>query len=245
MLLLFQCSPGSGQRPHNPRCYARFWNSLSFEFEYLLNSEPLRIDAVIIRKKPGTRIDIPIGAMFRLVNIVEYKSPGDYLSLADYQRVGAYARLYSAREGTPTRDMTITFVVGRYPRKLISYLRNNYGYEVKEEWPGIHYIRGDIFGMQVVESGKARGEGGWLKDLRGGLNGEQLKEIIERGERMPRGTPISAYMYMVIQANAAGAKEMAAMSGAALEKVMRECGFIEKWETEGMEKGLERGLQKG
>jgi flagellar biosynthesis/type III secretory pathway protein FliH len=38
---------------------------------------------------------------------------------------------------------------------------------------------------------------------------------------------------------------MAAMSGAALEKVMRECGFIEKWETEGMEKGLERGLQKG
>jgi hypothetical protein len=47
--------------------------SLSFEFEYPLNTEPLRIDAVIIKKQPGAVIDMPLGALFRQVNILEYK----------------------------------------------------------------------------------------------------------------------------------------------------------------------------
>jgi hypothetical protein len=183
------------------------------------------------------RIDTAIGALFRRVNIVEYKSPADYLSIGDYHRVGAYARLYSAGEGTEAEEITISFVVGRYPKKLMRYLVKKYGYEVEEVRPGVHYIRGDIFAMQVVESGKIEGEGGgeWLKDLRGGLNGEQIEEIIERGGRMPEGSPLSAYMYMILQANMPGVKEMTEMSGAALEKVMREYGFIEKWKTEGRE----------
>ncbi|MDR3147427.1 MAG: hypothetical protein LBU00_03500, partial [Treponema sp.] len=68
---------------------------LSFEFEYPLNTEPLRIDAVIIKKRPKAVIDTPLGAIFRRVNIVEYKSPGDYLAVADYHKAWAYARLYS------------------------------------------------------------------------------------------------------------------------------------------------------
>ncbi|MDR3147482.1 MAG: hypothetical protein LBU00_03785, partial [Treponema sp.] len=68
---------------------------LSFEFEYPLNTEPLRIDAVIIKKRPQAVIDKPLGAIFRRVNIVEYKSPGDYLAVADYHKAWAYARLYS------------------------------------------------------------------------------------------------------------------------------------------------------
>jgi hypothetical protein len=88
-----------------------FRHSLSFEFEYPLNTEPLRIDAVIIKKNPDVHIDIPLGAIFRGVNIVEYKSPAACLSIEDFHKAGAYARLYSAREGTPTTDMTITFVV--------------------------------------------------------------------------------------------------------------------------------------
>ncbi|MDR2746641.1 MAG: hypothetical protein LBB77_04260, partial [Treponema sp.] len=38
---------------------------LSFEFEYPLNTEPLRIDAVIIKKQPDAVIDNPLGAIFR------------------------------------------------------------------------------------------------------------------------------------------------------------------------------------
>jgi hypothetical protein len=40
---------------------------LSFEFERPLNSEPLRIDAVIIIKEPDTVIDDPMGRLFRRV----------------------------------------------------------------------------------------------------------------------------------------------------------------------------------
>ncbi|MDR0730478.1 MAG: hypothetical protein LBF63_02345, partial [Treponema sp.] len=162
---------------------------------------------------------MPLGAIFRGVNIVEYKSPTVRLSIEDYHKAGAYARLYSVRERIPTTDITITFVVARYPKKVLNYLQKTYGYQVKEMWPGIYYIEGDIFRIQIIESGKIREEdgGGWLKNLRGGLNGELLREIIERGKRMPKGSPLSAYLYMVLQANVPGAKELAAMSEAALE----------------------------
>jgi hypothetical protein len=97
--------------------------------------------------------------------------------------------------------------------------------------------------VQVIESGKVREEdgGGWLKNLRGGLNGERLREIIEKGKRMPKGAPLSAYISMVLQANVPGTKELAAMSEAALETALKECGLITKWETRGLEKGLEKG----
>jgi hypothetical protein len=68
---------------------------LSFEFEYSLNTEPLRIDAVIIKKRPQAVINNPLGAIFRKVNIVEYKSPGKSLSLKDFHKTEAYGRLYS------------------------------------------------------------------------------------------------------------------------------------------------------
>jgi hypothetical protein len=95
---------------------------LSFEFEHSLTSEPLGIDVVIVKKEPGAVIEKPIGAIFRAVNVVEYKSPGDYLSIEDFHKVGAYARLYSALNGTAITDMTITYVMrtgqkGRSSRK--------------------------------------------------------------------------------------------------------------------------------
>jgi hypothetical protein len=83
---------------------------LGFEFEYPLNTEPLRIDAVIIKKEPGAVIDIPLGAMFRRVNVVEYKSPGDYISIADYHKAGAYVRLYGVLNDVEITDMTLSFV---------------------------------------------------------------------------------------------------------------------------------------
>jgi hypothetical protein len=91
-------------------------NCLSFEFEHPLNSEPLRIDVVIIKKERGAVIDNPIGAIFRDVHILEYKSPGDHLSVGDFHKAGAYARLYSAQNGVETTDMSISFVAEAHPR---------------------------------------------------------------------------------------------------------------------------------
>jgi hypothetical protein len=118
---------------------------LTFIFEHPLNSEPLRIDVVIIKKEPGTVIDNPIGAIFRGVNIVEYKSPGDHLSVSDYHKVGAYTRLYSVQNGVETGDMSISFVTAGHPRKLFEYVKKEYGFEVREGRRGIYGIRGDIW----------------------------------------------------------------------------------------------------
>jgi hypothetical protein len=54
---------------------------LEFDFEYPLNTEPLRVDVVIVKKQKDVRIEKNIAAIFRAVNIVEYKSPSDYISV--------------------------------------------------------------------------------------------------------------------------------------------------------------------
>jgi hypothetical protein len=212
---------------------------LSFEFEYPLNTEPLRIDAVIIKKRPKAVIDSPLGAIFRRVNIVEYKSPGDYLSIADYHKVGTYARLYSVLKNVDLADITVTFVVESYPRKLLAYLMETCRYEVTEKWPGkYHLVGGEIGGVQIVETKKLREEDGgvWLRDLRGGLKRDELRWILEESKRMPAGTPLAAYLCMVVGANEAEYKELVGMSSK-FEKLMEECGFVAKWKAEGRKEG--------
>jgi hypothetical protein len=39
-------------------------------------------------------------------------------------------------------DISVSFVAEAYPRKLFEYLRDVYGYEVKEKWPGIYHSAG-------------------------------------------------------------------------------------------------------
>ncbi|MDR2356562.1 MAG: hypothetical protein LBD92_00540, partial [Oscillospiraceae bacterium] len=60
-----------------------YLDMLTFEFERQLNSDPLRIDVLIIKKAPDVVIEKNIGAIFRRSNIVEYKSPSDTLSVDD------------------------------------------------------------------------------------------------------------------------------------------------------------------
>jgi hypothetical protein len=193
---------------------------------------------VIIKKQPDKIIERPLGAIFRGINIIEYKGPGDYLSVADYHKVGAYVRLYSVLEKADIRDMTMTLVGERYPKKLMEHLRGVCGYDVEERWPGIYYVRGDIIPVQVIETRKLGGDGEqWLRNLRGGLKGEELREIIEGSGREAPGLSIAAYMHMVLQANEDGVKELTAMSEMGLEKVLEECGLIAKWENRGLEKG--------
>jgi hypothetical protein len=219
---------------------------LSFQFEYPLNTEPLRIDAVIIKKQPNAVIDIPLGAIFRGVNIIEYKSPGDYLSISDYLKAGAYARLYCDLNRVQTTDMTISFVTERYPRKLMKHIEEKHGYGVEEKRPGIYYVTGDLFGVQVIETKRLREEDGgiWLRDLRAGLKGEELRGILEKSREAGKGTPVSAYLWMVVGANRTTFKELMSMSSA-FEEVMEECGLTAKWEAKGLEKGLEKGKEKG
>lgn len=69
---------------------------LQFLREYNLTKKPLQIDLLIIKMQAGRRIQKNLGQLFRQYNIVEYKSPEDYLSINDFYKVTAYACLYQS-----------------------------------------------------------------------------------------------------------------------------------------------------
>ena len=61
---------------------------------------------------------------------------------------------------------------------------------------------------------------------------------------MPEGSPVSAYMERILDANEDAVKELS-MSRKGIDRVMEECGFAAKWEARGREDGLREGSQKG
>ena len=71
---------------------------LEFRSEYQLTAEPLRIDCVIIKKPKDAVIKKNIAEIFRETNLLEYKSPDDYVSVADFYKVYSYACLLMSRE---------------------------------------------------------------------------------------------------------------------------------------------------
>ena len=87
---------------------------LSFQSEYQLSKKPMEIDVLIIKKKTEEPIEKNIGRIFRKYNIVEYKSPTDYLGIDDFYKVYGYACFYKADTGQeneiPVEELTITFV---------------------------------------------------------------------------------------------------------------------------------------
>ena len=63
---------------------AEYRDCLEFRYEEQLTSEPLRIDILIVKKKPEAHITKNIAAIFRVENIIEYKGPEDYLSIGKH-----------------------------------------------------------------------------------------------------------------------------------------------------------------
>jgi hypothetical protein len=222
-------------------------NSLSFTFEYQLSSQPLRIDTLIIRKPPSLDIPRAIARIFRRINICEYKSPHDYFSVQDFYKVYAYACLYAAAPGVSPADITLTLIGSKYPRKLITHLTEERGYEVTEGEPGVYRVTGDYFPIQVIETKRLEGEPGFprgnrlLRDLGRDLEREEVSGILERGGELAGETPLDAYMYAVLQGNAKVFEEVLGMREGTmtLEDVLMRTGILPKWIDQGREEGRE------
>jgi hypothetical protein len=127
-------------------------NSLEFLYEYQLTSEPLRVDTVIIKKPSEVRIDKNFARIFKEFNLVEYKSPEDYLSINDFYKVYGYTCLYAALNDVPITGLTLTFVLNRSPRDLIKHLIEVRGYAITETYAGIWEVLGNIVPIQIIES---------------------------------------------------------------------------------------------
>jgi hypothetical protein len=226
----------------------QYKDALEFTFEYQLTAEPLQMDVLIIKKHRDIALDKNIAAIFRRENIVEYKSPGDYVSVEDFYKVYGYACLYASLNKTPVTDLTITFVETRYPRELVKHLREVRGYGVEEKGEGIYLVTGDIIPIQIIESKRlSAAENIWLKGLSDDLDVRDLTKVTAELYGREKGTPIGAYIQAIYQANPERLREVIKMSNGAvtLDQVLIETGLAGKWKAEGKAEGEALGEARG
>ena len=212
---------------------------LEFFTEYPLISEPLRIDCVIIKKTKDLIISKNIGAIFREVNLLEYKSPDDYISLADFYKVYAYACLYSSLENTPITSLTISLIESHHPKELLSHLKKVRGYTVEKKNPGIYTIKGDILPIQIIDSRQlSEDEYLWLKGLSNKLDPFTVIKVSNEAVKLNKTAKIKAYMDVIIRANINAIEEVMNMSSTAksLEEVMERTGFTARVEAKAEER---------
>lgn len=160
---------------------------LDYQNEYHLNTKPLQIDLLIVKKIREVEIKNEIGKLFRTHNIIEYKSPKDSMNVSTFLKVIAYACLYKTHEkyvnDIKLDDITVTLVREAKPEKLFRWLEEN-GYQIDERYQGIFYVRKEsCFPIQIVISKKLSKENQkWLTLLSSDLNEEDAKRVVSQIE---------------------------------------------------------------
>ena len=224
-------------------------DSLEFKHEHPLAEESLRIDLLIIKKPKDLVIEKNIARIFRGDNIMEYKSPGDYLAVTDFLKVCAYANLYAAiTPGVDFADLSLTFVENRHPRKLLKYLTGTRGYTVEEASPGIYQVTGDYLPIQVIESRKLpEQENLWLKSLAKDLQAVSAGSIIDEMQKCGNKASLRAYLEVLSRANPEAfleAGNMVRRKRKTFEEVYTENGVIPGYIEQGRVQGLEQGKRE-
>jgi hypothetical protein len=218
--------------------------------EVPLTAEPLKIDCVIIKKAKGLVIKKNFAAIFRKWNILEYKSPKDHVSVNDYQKVYAYACLYSSFKNVPINDITISFIESRYPRKLIDFLREKRKFTVEKNGSGIYTVKGDAVAIQIVDSRYLPDEENlWLKNLRGKLDKNTIVKVIDEIHKQDKAVSLEAYIEVISRANTEFFEEVTEMRAPTFKQVVMEskigASWIKEWKSEAEAKGKAIGEAKG
>ncbi len=156
-------------------------DNLVFENEHQLGKKPMEIDVLIIKKETDRPAKKNIGRIFKKYNIIEYKSPDDSLSVDDFYKVYGYTCFYKAdvqyTDSIPAEELSITFVSGKYPRKMIKHLTKVKQYQVTEVEKGIYYVNGDLIPIQILVTKNLSGEENlWLKSLTNKLKATETAE---------------------------------------------------------------------
>jgi hypothetical protein len=109
--------------------------------ECQLSRGPLKIDVVIIKKNSDAVLELSWAKFFRWHNIIEYKSPVDDLpTVAVFDKLIGYARIYASQNDVKITDVTATLVCAKEPIALFEALETEYGYEILRKGGGIYYI---------------------------------------------------------------------------------------------------------
>ena len=164
-------------------------DDLIFEKEYNLNTKPLEIDLLVIKKADFVKITSEIGRLFKGHNIMEYKSPEDHLDIDTFYKTLAYACLYKSYGKTvdaiKAEDITISILREVKPIELFRYLEGR-GCKVTKAYGGIYYVGGKTwFPTQIVVTGELDQEAHiWLKGLSGNLEKDDIQRMMAERNHM-------------------------------------------------------------
>ena len=159
--------------------------NVTYEQEIQLGEDPIRLDFLILKKDASVVLTDPIGEFFKAVNLFEYKSPEDGLSIDDFYKAQGYGLIYKGFDRKvnelPIEDMTLTLIRHSYPRELMKALKNA-GFIIHEEYPGIFRAEGKIsIPVQLVISSRLpEGEYDGLKLLAKGCTKDAVLYYAER-----------------------------------------------------------------
>jgi len=202
--------------------FHQYTDSLEFVSEHPLSKEALIMDVLVVKKKPGVVIEKNIGRIFREHNIFEYKSETDTLTERDYNKVIAYALLYSSFAPVPLSDVTVSYVVTMHPGKLLKYLHAERGLTVEMVGDGIYYIAGDVVPVQILESKLlSANENLFLRSLRSNLTHEDVTIMAEAYKVLKIYEQRNVYLDRLVKANADAFMEAMSMNDSdAMRKIL-------------------------
>ena len=211
----------------------------------------------MVKKEKERRIRKNIGRIFRTHNVIEYKSPTDYLSVDDFYKVYGYACFYKSDvanvDSISIEDLTITFVSTNYPRKLIRHLREVKKYQIHKSEKGIYYVYGDQIPIQIlVASQLDPSENLWLRSLTNNLHERQMaRKLIDEYQKHGKNVLYQSMMDVIVRANTQQFNREDKKMCEALRELMEEEFEAERGKarregrTEGLKEGRAEGLKAG
>lgn len=225
---------------------------LEMHEEYLLNKKPLQMDVLIIKNLKDIPIRKAIGKIFRKHNIIEYKSPGDNLSINDFYKVYGYACIYQSdtnkvKEIDP-EELTLTFVCSHYPESMLRHLKRSRGISAEYQGAGIYYLKGDPIPIQLLIAPKLSDkENYWLQSMRTDLKaGEEIRQLMSEYEKHRKSKDYAAVMDLITRANWEQMEVEKKMCDALRELFAEELKEADsRGRSEGMRQGRQQGLTQG
>ena len=224
---------------------------LNFEDEHQLGTKPMAIDILIIKNETKHKIRKNIGRIFKKHNIVEYKSPDDYLSIDDFYKVYGYTCFYKADAPSANtisiQDLTITFISHRYPQKLLRHLTTERNFKIQKIEKGIYYLLGDFIQIQFIVTSKlSYKENLWLKGLTNDLKDMNLTAALAEDYQKHRtNTLYQSVMDIIMRANKHQFEEAKNMCEAMREWIREEyADEIAAAEKKANKNGLQNGERR-
>lgn len=112
------------------------------------SKDSFQVDVLIIQKLSNLHIPKQIAEKFQTYNLIEYKSPGDNLSIDDYYKLIGYACIFRFNTGRVNEvendEITLTFITSQFPQKLKKELVRR-KITLAKRAPGIYDIEKELY----------------------------------------------------------------------------------------------------